>query len=270
MRADELVLVVPTRELYAVGFFIGFNPNVEPYLRMVYDNSKTSFRPRGEVEDDPDYQQLIPYVIFQSSTAEDDRPLLYRYYRGPQQGDPRLQRLASLGVGGHINPGDAADSQALSIFEAGLAREIREEVELPEDQFYTPPCVGVLNLNETPVDRVHLGFVYVYRLDYPQLKAREAGLSRAGFVPVAECYRQLEEFERWSVTCLQQLYPAAQNVRDMDLVGLTENRAATLAATAGMLCRVTEPAGRMLTLDFNPERINLEVVEDIVIGVYRG
>ena len=58
------------------------------------------FMPRAEVENDPTYQQIIPYVVFRHG----DRYFLTHRLRA--SAERRLRKQYSLGVGGHINPGD--------------------------------------------------------------------------------------------------------------------------------------------------------------------
>ena len=60
----ERVLVVPTEVFHGLGYFQGFTRDVDRYLNDLLSGESTSYRPRHEVEDDPGYKQLIPYVIF--------------------------------------------------------------------------------------------------------------------------------------------------------------------------------------------------------------
>ena len=62
--AAERVLVVPTELLHRLGYFQGFMPGVEGYLDTLLSRQHTSYRPREEMEVDPSFKQLIPYVIF--------------------------------------------------------------------------------------------------------------------------------------------------------------------------------------------------------------
>src|SRR6185295_11540711 len=60
----ENVLVVPTELFHQLGYFQGFSNQVDRYLPELFDPAHTSYRPRHEVEQDPSFKQLIPYVIF--------------------------------------------------------------------------------------------------------------------------------------------------------------------------------------------------------------
>src|SRR5207245_7179115 len=113
--------------------------------------SLLSFRPRAEVETDPSYKQIIPYVVLRSGN------LVFHYTRGQKGSEARLRALRSLGVGGHISEVDV--SLFGDPYRSGLAREVAEEVHL--DSPYTERCVGLINDDRTPVGRVHLGIVHV-------------------------------------------------------------------------------------------------------------
>ena len=68
--AEEQVLVVPTSEFHALGHFQGFSSDIAKYLPALLDSEQLSYRPRGEMEQDPSYKQLIPYVLFRHIDAD--------------------------------------------------------------------------------------------------------------------------------------------------------------------------------------------------------
>ena len=72
--ASERVLVVPTALFRQLGYFQGFSSEVDRYLGELFSPEHVSYRPRAEVEQDPSFKQLIPYVIFRHSTARGARP----------------------------------------------------------------------------------------------------------------------------------------------------------------------------------------------------
>ena len=81
------------------------------------------YRPRSQVEEDPAFKQIIPYVVFRSGDG------VFCYTRGKSQGEARLHRLRSLGVGGHVSEDDAQGGRTLDAYEAALRRELDEEVD---------------------------------------------------------------------------------------------------------------------------------------------
>lgn len=184
----EEVLVVPTRILHEAGLFQGFNPRVDHYLPRLLDPAHLSYLRRGQAEDDPSFKQIIPYVILKW------RDQIFNYVRGKRASETRLQTLRSIGVGGHINPGDSNlfdDS-----YREAMLRELAEEVHL--DASYTERCLGLINDDSTSVGQVHLGIVHVFELAEPSVQRREQGLTRAGFNPIAELRLARAEFETWS------------------------------------------------------------------------
>lgn len=191
----EHVLVVPSLLFHEIGHFQGFCDRPEPYLRTLLDPSYTSFRPRDTVEEDPSFKQLIPYCIFRHEGQ------IFHYRRGKLQGEGRLHSKRSIGIGGHISSED--DTTAGAYFEA-MQREIAEEVYL--DTTYTQNCVGLINDDETPVGRVHLGIVHLFDLDAPKVRPREKSIEQTGFAEPAELSRDGEQFETWSRICLEHMF----------------------------------------------------------------
>ena len=198
-RGVEHILVVPTLLFHEVGYFQGFNSNVDPYLRILLDSTATSYRPRDQMEQDPSYKQLIPYCIFCCGDQ------IFHYTRGKLQGEGRLHNKRSIGIGGHIS----ADDRNLfdSPYREAMHREIEEEVhvECP----FQEACVGLINDDLTEVGRVHLGIVHVFRLEAAKVRPREKSIIQAGFNTAGELTRDIEHFETWSQICLKALFPGA-------------------------------------------------------------
>ena len=101
-----------------------------------------AFYPRPAAETDAAVKQIIPYLVLRDG----DRIFLMKRTRAG--GDARLHDLYSIGVGGHMNPGDGRCC-------GGLRREWREELDadfVPEFEF-----LGLLNDDKVDVGRHHLG-----------------------------------------------------------------------------------------------------------------
>ena len=98
------------------------------------------------MEPDRSWKQVIPYLVLR------DGPRYFLMRRTKAGGDARLHDLWTIGVGGHLNPGDGD-------LAGGLRREWREEIEADfEPEF---ELVGLLNDDTTDVGSVHVGAVYV-------------------------------------------------------------------------------------------------------------
>lgn len=242
-KDDERVLVVPTRLFRDGGVFQGFSTEAVSRCDALFAPESTRFTRRGDAERDPEFKQLIPYIIFVCEDSSTGRPRVFAYRRGDGQGETRLRSKWSVGVGGHINDVDAgvgaatngeigasgkggegeedaatrpqaAENGASSpfgtdLFSAGAAREIAEEVVLgaPILRFER---VGLVNDDATEVGRVHLGVVCVATLAAPKLTSNEPDLAESGFRPVDELLAEIdaepERFESWTTLALRGLY----------------------------------------------------------------
>lgn len=195
MPTDERVLVIPAAHLRAAGDFRGFRPADGVYRTALLDPAAYSFRPRSEVETDPSYLQLIPYVVLRSGAD------LFHYRRGKAGTETRLTALRSVGVGGHISEADAAGGA--DPYRTGMLRELTEEVDLGDA--YAEHFLGFIYDPSTPVGTVHLGVAHVFDLPAPTARPREAALAEAGFAPLAALLAGRDRFETWSQLVLDEL-----------------------------------------------------------------
>jgi predicted NUDIX family phosphoesterase len=206
--AEERVLVVPTSRFHALGHFQGFSAEMDRYLPALLEGDDLSYRPRGEMEQDPSFKQLIPYVVFRYVDAAGSVHV-FQYTRGGGQGEARLHAKRSVGVGGHIS---IVDHESLGesggthhdVYREGMLRELAEEVII--DAEYTERCVGLINDDETPVGQVHLGVVHICDVDQPAVRNREEDILDAGFRPVSEILANLDRFESWSQIVMRALF----------------------------------------------------------------
>jgi len=158
---SENVLCVRREDIFPDGAWHGFvSDNLERHQAVIRD--RHSFKPRSEVEDDPTFQQIIPYVVFR----HDDRYFLTHRLRASSE--KRLRKQYSLGVGGHINQGDLQGGDPIA---DGLKREWAEEVVY--DGSFEARLLGLLNDDSSPVSKVHLGVVFLVDGDSPNISIRE-------------------------------------------------------------------------------------------------
>ena len=75
-----------------------------------------------------------------------------------------------LGVGGHINKEDGDENK--DILETGMMREWNEEVDY-KGNFIEKKLIGLLNDDTNPVEQVHLGLVYNFTGDSPDISIKE-------------------------------------------------------------------------------------------------
>ncbi len=183
----EQVLVVPRERLFPHGGFHGFTrEGLAAYLGAI--ESHAFFTLRDRVEDDPSLKQIIPYVILRHG----GQIFLVERTRGGSEA--RLRDKLSIGLGGHINPGDgnhAADRVA-----AGMERELTEEVDLPPGWRAKP--IGLLNDDVEAVGRVHFGLVYIADLPSPRVRIRETAKLAGEFASPEAIRAAYPRLESWS------------------------------------------------------------------------
>ncbi len=195
MPADERVLVIPTERFRAAGYFQGFRPADEAFHAAILDSAAFSFRLRSEVETDPEFKQLIPYIMLRCGDQ------LFHYRRGAAGGEKRLAAKRSIGIGGHISELDAAGPGDL--YRSGMQRELTEEVAL--DTPFTERLIGFINDDSSLVGSVHLGVVHLFELELPRATPREDVISDSGFESYAVLKSAIEEFETWSQLALEMI-----------------------------------------------------------------
>src|SRR5436305_7202150 len=166
----ENVLVIRRSLFDELGSFQGLNFEPEKYLKAILSRGSNFFIPRPEAESNPDYKQIIPYVliVFQNT--------MLHYVRGKRAGEQRLIAKGSIGIGGHMNEADeslfAMDKQA---YRAGVEREVNEEIKI--DTRFDDRIVALLNDDQTEVGIVHPGIVHLFKLAGTKLEKSEAMLT---------------------------------------------------------------------------------------------
>jgi predicted NUDIX family phosphoesterase len=179
---DELVLIVPRDQVPGGLDFTGMVERpFAPVLGAVQGSGQ--FLPRGQVEDDPSLKQIIPYVVLR------DGERIFLMKRTKAGGDERLHDRYTIGVGGHVNKGDA---DVLG----GLRREWREEIEADFVPDFVP--LGLLNDDSNPVGAVHLGLVYAADAAGRPVAIRETHKLSGEFVAMAEVANVADKLETWS------------------------------------------------------------------------
>jgi len=196
--ADENVLVFPRSLFEQLGVFQGFNSDVNRYLPVILEPKNNSFMPRAQAETNPDFKQVIPYVVI-----TDGKSVLH-YVRGKKAGEQRLVAKGSLGIGGHINDEDhTLFAFGMQAFQEAVKREVCEELSI-QGEFKARP-VGLINDDSTDVGRVHFGIVHVLFCAPEQVKKNEQVITQVEFVPIVELKAKREQMETWSQLCLDNL-----------------------------------------------------------------
>jgi predicted NUDIX family phosphoesterase len=191
--ATEQVLVVKREDMFPDGAWHGFvTDDLDRHQRVIRE--RHFFKPRAEIENDPAFQQIIPYVVFRHA----DRYLLTHRLRASSE--KRLRKQYSLGVGGHINPGDLEAGDPIL---DGLKREWAEEV-VYQGRFEAK-LLGLLNEESSPVSKVHLGIVFLVDGDSPDIRIRETDKLAGELLTLEEMRIHFLEMESWSQLVYERL-----------------------------------------------------------------
>jgi predicted NUDIX family phosphoesterase len=184
--ASEQVLCVKREDIFPDGAWHGFvSDRLEQHQAVIREHH--FFMARAKVEDDPNYQQIIPYVVFRHGD------LYFLTHRLRASSEKRLRKQYSLGVGGHINPGDL---EAGDPIQDGLKREWEEEVIY--DGSFEAKLIGLLNDESSPVSKVHLGVVFLVDGDTPNIAIRETDKLAGELLTLEEMRIYYLGMESWS------------------------------------------------------------------------
>jgi predicted NUDIX family phosphoesterase len=196
----EDVLCVGRRAIFPDGAWHGLvTTGLERVLRTI--RAAAEYRPRQLVEDDPAQQQVIPYCIVRH---HDGTYLLTRRLR--RSSEKRLHHLYSLGVGGHINPGDGEYRDPVV---GGLIREWREEIVCAAPA--RASLVALLNDDSTPVSAVHLGLVFLVEPIDGRVAVRETDKLEGESLSLEAMRRHYLNMESWSQLAFDDLVAGAHD-----------------------------------------------------------
>jgi predicted NUDIX family phosphoesterase len=191
MAEPELVLGAPVTGLWSGAAWRGVRiRGMDAVVSAAL--AAATFRPRVDAEDDPTWKQLIPYLVLR------DGARLFLMRRTRAGADARLHDRYTIGVGGHVNPGDEG-------LEGALLREWREEL----DAGFDPEVrlVGLLNDDSDPVGAVHLGIVFEADAAGRPVGIRETHKLAGAFAGADELWAAYDGMETWSRLLLEHLLP---------------------------------------------------------------
>lgn len=185
---------------------------IDPQLTNVIELIGGSLRPqlRCEAELDPNFKQIIPYVMLRNSCTGD----VYTTTR--LGGDSRLRGKLSFGLGGHMDEGET--------FIPCLLRELREEVGLTDCDIDNIMLYGYLYSDTTEVDSVHLGVVYVVDTHRTDIRCLEADKLCGAWFNLSQLmpFREAGLMESWSemlfdaLVCEERLIQSAMNMEEFE------------------------------------------------------
>ncbi len=179
---EERVFVVPRHAAPDAAAWYGLRTDgLATFVATVERDGR--YEPRSLMERDPSFKQIIPYLVLR------DGPRYFLMQRTNAGGDVRLHGRYSIGVGGHLNPGDGG-------LLGGLNREWSEE--LVADFVPDFQLVALLNDDTTAVGAVHLGAVYAADAAGRPVAIHETDKLTGAFAEREEVAAVKERLETWS------------------------------------------------------------------------
>ena len=180
--SDEHVLVVARDRLPGKAGWYGLRTEgLTACLDLIAREGR--YEPRAAMEHDPSFKQVIPYIVLRDG----DRYFLMRRTRAGA--DQRLHDRWSIGVGGHVDPGDGD-------LHGGLLREWHEELVADFEPAFEP--LALLNDDTTDVGSVHLGVVFVANARCRAVDVRERHKLQGSFATPQEVAAVADDLETWS------------------------------------------------------------------------
>jgi predicted NUDIX family phosphoesterase len=160
--------------------------NQIPLYNFIQDNLLPI--PRYVAELTPLYKQVITYAILRNPNNDS----IYCTTRLGGSGEARLVGGKSIGIGGHVD-GDEEVRTA-------LYRELYEEVGLADSDIRSCCFTGYIYDNSTPVNSVHLGFIFLADVNRTDIHCLEENKLSGEWVSKEQLllYRKDGFLESWS------------------------------------------------------------------------
>jgi predicted NUDIX family phosphoesterase len=206
---EELVFAFSTDEFWKLITYKkkGLIKGNSEVLKRIVQNGL--FLRRSALEKDPSFKQIIPYAIISNKEPEPrawgdklrgvrQSQSFYLFRRTSRQTEKRLHNKFSLGVGGHMNPGDSMESKEQYLIDE-LKREIYEEVKLLNGCFIENlEFIGFINDDTIPVGRVHIGLLYNIHVSNKEVYINEADKMTAEWIDKSNLAEFYERMETWT------------------------------------------------------------------------
>jgi predicted NUDIX family phosphoesterase len=180
--SDERVFIVPRSAVPDAAAWHGLRTDgMAAFVTALESDGR--YEPRDRMEIDPSCKQVIPYLVLR------DGHRIFLMQRTTGGVDARLHGRFSIGVGGHLNPGDGG-------LLGGLEREWREELVADFVPDFRP--LGLLNDDTTEVGSVHLGAVYLADAEGRSVAIRETDKLSGAFAEPEAVAAVADRLETWS------------------------------------------------------------------------
>lgn len=200
-KFDEQIIVVPRTTLFdnETNAFNGFLSKSDVKGDNIFNSlSHYEVKRKGDMEENPDYKQLISYCLLENQNGE-----ILVYERLSGGGEERLHGQSSIGVGGHMNDVVGADS-INEVLRVNAQRELEEEVGLSTEDSQNMEYIGFINDDNNDVGKVHMGVVFKITVNSNDVEAKETDTLRIKWIEKGKI-ESYDDFETWSALILQDL-----------------------------------------------------------------
>lgn len=187
----ENILVVKKSTLFGTNAPQGLIAETQAYVAII--NDAKEFLPRALMEEDSNYKQVIPYLIFKYKST------YFLMQRKSTSSEQRLKNKYSLGIGGHMRQEDMGAGDSLFDW---AKREFYEEVHYEGN--FSIATLGLLNDDSNPVGQVHVGLVLLLEGDSSNIAVRSE-LKSGKLATLEECQAIYANLENWSQIVLDYL-----------------------------------------------------------------
>jgi len=192
-KDNEDVLVVKTNKLFPDGVWQGFKKLDEDYF-INFINSNSEYLKRGFAETDDSYQQIVAQIILKVGKK------IFIHKVAQTGSESRLHDLWPIFIGGHINNSDKNISDAFD-------REFSEEIDY-SGKIISKKFLGAVKLHDNPVNRVHIGLVWLYEGDTELFEnTGDDGLVEGHFADLNELKEIENNMTYWSKIVAPEIYP---------------------------------------------------------------
>lgn len=191
MGKGNNILAVKTEDLFPEEIREGFwEIPIEEVLDLV--NRKGEFVPRVDADLDETYQQIIPQIILKVGKK-------IFIHKIPSTGnEERLHDMWPIFLGGHI---DETDEGILEATQREFEEEINYQGNITKRKF-----LGLVNIHDHPVNRVHIGMVWLFEGDSEDFESTgDDGVSEGKFVSLDELEEYYDKMSYWSKLVYQYL-----------------------------------------------------------------
>lgn len=200
------ILVFDSKRLDELGYFHTINKDFQTYINGILKVDQPVFMPRGRVEGNPSYKQVVSYVLISYKGK------LLRFTRHEYKRNRNLELIDgkySLGFGGHVQAEDlnlftVGDND--SGYTASLYRELREETGIEKQDIKEIKTIGVLNDDSTIKGKCHFAFLHLAELATPKFKDTEKWVIKPELVSFEQIKSEFENYEYWSKLCMQHYF----------------------------------------------------------------